>query len=201
MHYHSGVGNREDLLAGARRCLEEKGWARTTIRDITAAAGGVSMAAIGYHFGSREALLTAALIEAIDEWGDQVGRTLAVQAEPGATPAAQYAAMWERIIESYASHRKLWVASIEALLQSEHSDELRAHLARGQAQGRRGLAAILLGVDETSVDEATARSLGLVQAALLAGVLTHILTDRTLNLRGEDLVKGIRALNTVVGEG
>lgn len=101
-----GMGNREDLLAGARRCLVEKGWARTTIRDITAAAGGVSMAAIGYHFGSREALLNAALIEAIDEWGTETGRTLSGYAEPGAGPAEQYEAMWERIIESFTAHRR-----------------------------------------------------------------------------------------------
>ncbi|MGH4006514.1 MAG: TetR family transcriptional regulator, partial [Pseudonocardiaceae bacterium] len=44
------MGNREDLLAGAKRCLYEKGYGRTTARDIAAAAGGVSLAAIGYHF-------------------------------------------------------------------------------------------------------------------------------------------------------
>ncbi len=54
------MGNRDDLLDGAVRCLRDKGWARSTVRDIAAAAG-VSHAAIGYHFGSREALLTAFL--------------------------------------------------------------------------------------------------------------------------------------------
>jgi AcrR family transcriptional regulator len=54
------MGNREALLSGAKQSLLEKGYDRSTVRDITAAAGGVSMAAIGYHFGSREALLTAA---------------------------------------------------------------------------------------------------------------------------------------------
>lgn len=61
------MGNREDLLAGARRCLEEKGYLRTTVRDI-ATASKVSMAAIGYHFGSREVLLNQALFAAMDEW-------------------------------------------------------------------------------------------------------------------------------------
>src|SRR5215471_12981330 len=105
------MGNREDLIAGARRCLEEKGWARTTVRDITAASGGVSMAAIGYHFGSREALLNAALIEAIDEWGTHTGRALAAFGVEGATPAERYEAMWDEIIKSFATHRTLWLAS------------------------------------------------------------------------------------------
>ncbi|MFE3187699.1 helix-turn-helix domain-containing protein [Nocardia sp. NPDC059240] len=55
-------------LAGARECLFGKGYARTTVRDI-ATASGVSMAAVGHHFGSKEALLTAALGEATREWG------------------------------------------------------------------------------------------------------------------------------------
>jgi AcrR family transcriptional regulator len=33
------VGNREDLIAGAKRCLLEKGYVRTTVRDIAAASG------------------------------------------------------------------------------------------------------------------------------------------------------------------
>ncbi|GAA5003457.1 hypothetical protein GCM10025734_40840 [Kitasatospora paranensis] len=62
------MGNREDLLAGAKRCLYEKGYGRTTARDIASAAG-VSLAAIGYHYGSKEALLTQATIQALGEWG------------------------------------------------------------------------------------------------------------------------------------
>ncbi|MFE7329690.1 TetR/AcrR family transcriptional regulator [Streptomyces sp. NPDC057565] len=195
------MGNREDLLAGARRCLEEKGWARTTIRDITAASGGVSMAAIGYHFGSREALLNAALIEAIDEWGTHTGRTLAAFEREGATPAERYEAMWDRVIESFGTHRALWLASIEALAQAEHSADLRRYLAGGQAEGRRGLAAILSGVDEDAVDDAAARTLGGVQMALLSGLMTQWLTDPGQAPTGADVVAGLRALARIVGPG
>ena len=66
------MGNREVLLAAAKRCIYEKGYARTTARDVTSAAG-VSLAAIGYHFGSLEALMSAALIEAIEDWSDESG--------------------------------------------------------------------------------------------------------------------------------
>ncbi|MFB9674834.1 TetR/AcrR family transcriptional regulator [Streptosporangium vulgare] len=188
------MGNREDLLAGARRCLEEKGWARTTIRDITAAAGGVSMAAIGYHFGSREALLNAALIEAIDEWGAETGRSLSGHAEPGATPAEQYEAMWARIIESFIAHRPLWIASFEAFLQAEHYPELRRHLASGQAEGRRGLAAILTGVQEDTVGDDVTRTLGAVQMALMGGVMTQWLLDPEQAPSAAQVVAGLRAI-------
>ncbi|MGC5014231.1 TetR/AcrR family transcriptional regulator [Streptosporangium sp. DT93] len=189
------MGNREDLLAGARRCLEERGWARTTVRDIAAASGGVSMAAIGYHFGSREALLNAALIEAIDEWGSETGRTLADPAE-GAS-GGRYEAMWARVVESFGTHRKLWIATVEALLQAEHSDELRRYLAGAQDEGRRGLAAILLGVEEDAVADDSVRSLGAVQLALLSGVMVQWLTDPERAPKASEVVAGLRAVAAV----
>ena len=73
----------------------EKGYARTTARDI-AATSGVSLAAIGYHFGSMEALLNAAMIQAIEEWGQEIGSALAadVAAAPDAPPLERFAAIW-----------------------------------------------------------------------------------------------------------
>jgi AcrR family transcriptional regulator len=54
------VRNRDALLLAAKQCLLEKGYNRTTARDIASMAG-VSLAAIGYHFSSKDALLTEAL--------------------------------------------------------------------------------------------------------------------------------------------
>ena len=65
------MGNREDLIAGAKRCLIEKGYARTTARDI-AAASGVSLAAIGYHFGSKDALMNQAIYEFVGDWATEL---------------------------------------------------------------------------------------------------------------------------------
>ncbi|BFO16929.1 TetR/AcrR family transcriptional regulator [Streptomyces sp. KM77-8] len=192
------MGNREDLLAGARRCLEEKGWARTTVRDISTAAGGVSLAAIGYHFGSREAVLNAALIEAIDEWGTRIGRTLASFGETESSPAERYEAMWTAIIKSFQDDRTLWLATIEALLQAEHSKDLRRHLAGGQAQGRRGLAALLLSTPEDEIGDAAARTLGSAQMALFTGLMTQWLTDPEQAPDASEVVTGLQVLTGVI---
>lgn len=191
------MGNREDLLSGARRCLEEKGWARITVRDI-AAASGVSMAAIGYHFGSREALLTSALIEAIDEWGTRLGRTLSAYGTECASEAEHYEALWAAVIRSFTEDRTLWLATLEALVQAEHSDDLRRYLATGQAQGRRGLAALLRGTPEDDIDDATARTLGSTQLALFTGLMTQWLTDPDRAPRAPDVVTGLRSLTRLV---
>src|SRR5215813_13307207 len=123
------MGNREDLLAGALECLKTKGWARTTVRDIAAAAG-VNHAAIGYHFGSREALLIEAFTQAIEAWGAETEAAVRTAVAAGAGPREQYEAFWRQVIASYDSNRWLWLATIEAARSEEHTSELqsRPHL-------------------------------------------------------------------------
>ncbi|MER6509745.1 helix-turn-helix domain-containing protein [Nonomuraea sp. NPDC001636] len=192
------MGNREDLLAGARRCLEEKGWGRTTVRDI-ATASGVSMAAIGYHFGSREALLNAALIEAMGEWGEKVGAALAALDDPGRSPAESFEALWAQLIGSINEHRTLWLANLEALVQAEHSPELREQLVAGQREGRRGMAAQLTGVPEEEIGDGEVRAVGSVQLALLFGVMAQWLNDPQAAPSAADMIEGLRTVTTRFG--
>ena len=64
------VSHRDRLLKGALECLKANGYARTTARDIAAAADA-NLASIGYHFGSKEALLNEALLRASEQWTRQ----------------------------------------------------------------------------------------------------------------------------------
>ncbi|MEU9108395.1 helix-turn-helix domain-containing protein [Streptomyces xanthophaeus] len=183
------MGNREDLLAGARHCLEEKGYLRTTVRDIASAAQ-VSMAAIGYHFGSREALLNQALFAAMDEWAAGSGRL----AGQGDSAGARYADMWDRKIQDFGEMRWLWIASVEAFVHAQSSPELLAVLAEGQRRSRRTVAAQLRGVSEEAVAEEDVRSLGSVHVALLAGVMVQCLTDPGQAPDGRELAQGLREM-------
>ncbi len=160
-----GMGNREDLLAGAKQCLIERGWARTTVRDIATAAG-VSHAAIGYHFGSKDALLTQALVQAVDELDEELRpRTSSDRPEE----------RWQALIDSFTTHRALWVAQLEAAVQAERSPEVRAHLAEGQRQGREGLG-------------------GSVPLALLSGLMLQWLVDPEHAPSGAEVVEELRAV-------
>ena len=183
------MGNREALLEGAKQCLLVKGYDKTTVRDITAAAGGVSMAAIGYHFGSREALLMEALIRALEEWGEAVVGVIADAETPGVT-----ADNWDRILHNGTEQRPLWLASYEAFLQSERSPQLRELLAKGQQEGRRGVTAWLSGVDEADVPDDLVRSLGSVQMAIMSGLISQVLLDPDNAPTGTEIVRGLREL-------
>jgi AcrR family transcriptional regulator len=191
------MGNREDLLAAAKRCLYEKGYARTTARDI-AAASGVSLAAIGYHFGSKEALLNAARIEAIGDWWQELERTLAADADSGTDPMERFEAIWTRLLESFAAQRPLWVASFEILAQIDESPEVRAAVADAQQRARLGLAALFHDLDPT-LDEKTAWRVGSFYLALLPGVMAQWLIDPEHAPSARDLAEALRTIAADIG--
>src|SRR5688500_12049348 len=125
------MGNREDLLAGAKECLVEKGYARTTARDIATRAG-VSLAAIGYHFGRKEALLGEALQQALADWGDELEALLAA--------GGDFTTAWTQVIESFDRSRPLWAIQFELLAHLERHPELRESFAEANKRARLGLA-------------------------------------------------------------
>lgn len=192
------MGNREALLAGAKTCLLEKGFDRTTARDIATAAG-VSLAAIGYHFGSRENLLFQALFAILDEWGDLSGRALVPAGEPGLSPAAAYERMWDELLAQARTHPKMWLVSMDLFMQAQRQPELMPHLTDGIRQGRSGMAGILTGTPEAELPEPTVRTLGTVQMALMSGVIIQMLADPERAPTGADVVAGLRALAKIVG--
>jgi AcrR family transcriptional regulator len=189
------MGNREDLLAAAKCLLYEKGYARTTARDL-AAASGVSLAAIGYHFGSKDALLNAARIQALGEWAEELGRTLAADADPEASPMERFEAIWTKVVESFAAHRPLWAASFEMLAQLEQAPEVRAAVAEAQERARLGLAGLFHHLDPT-LDEHKAWGVGSFYLALLSGVMAQWLIDPEHAPSGHDLAQ---ALQTIVAD-
>lgn len=185
------MGNREDLLAGAKTCLREKGYDRTSVRDIATAAG-VSMAAIGYHYGSRETLLNQALFALLDEWGDALGRALVPDAD-GSTKR-HFERIWESLIENYSAHPDLWLATVEMFMQAQRQPELRPGLVEGLTQGRRGMAAILESVPESDVSEHAVRTIGTVQVALMSGLMIACLGDPDNAPTAAEVLEGLRAL-------
>src|ERR1700728_2233990 len=103
------MGNREDLIAGAKRCLLEKGYAATTARDI-ASASGVSLAAIGYHFGSKDALMNQAVYDSVGDWADEMQRIMP-DLEPDTDPLRRFELAAAQSLASFGGPgRALWAA-------------------------------------------------------------------------------------------
>ncbi|PTL76586.1 TetR/AcrR family transcriptional regulator [Vitiosangium sp. GDMCC 1.1324] len=191
------MGNREDLLAGAKRCLYEKGYGRTTARDI-AAASGTSLAAIGYHFKSTEALLNAAILQAIEELGDEIQRALATELPPGATTLERFEANWKRVLELFPKYRRPLSASVEAYATAEHVPEVRQQLAAGLEEGRIGLAQMFHGLDATA--DRTAWAVGSFYQALMSGLVVQWLIDPEHAPSSKDLTDALRTIVASVAQ-
>jgi AcrR family transcriptional regulator len=187
------MGNREDLIVGAKRCLIEKGYAHTTARDI-AAASGVSLAAIGYHFGSKDALMNQAVYESVGEWADQLQRASAAEGALDTEPLRRFESVMGKTLESFGGPgRGLWAAQLELMSLLGDNEELRAFLAGKQRDAALGLAELFLGIDPGQ-DPESARMAGAVMYALFIGVMVKWFMDPGQAPPARELTEGLRII-------
>ena len=184
------MGHREELLAGAKQCLYERGYARTTARDIVAVSGA-NLASIGYHFGSKEALLTAALIEATEEWAEAVNKMW--DPDPDAPFMERFESLWKAVADSLAEHRNLWVSTFEALNQAERLPELKQRLSSDVELARVSFAQ-LFGPGPEPRDERADRAVGAFYVALMQGLMMQRLLDPERAPTGEDIALAMRTI-------
>ncbi|MFI5691309.1 TetR/AcrR family transcriptional regulator [Kribbella sp. NPDC051586] len=191
------MGNREALVEGAKACLLEKGYSRTTARDIATAAG-VSLAAIGYHFGSKETLLNEALRALLtDEWATAVSGgegSADVRAVPGG-PHEQFVATWRQVIDSLSNPRlrALWATQFEVLSLGASMPELVSELTKMQGEAREGLAHMFGGVDPDA-DPEEVQAIGSLLQAMLLGVVAQSMFDPDSAPTGDQLAQSLRTL-------
>lgn len=198
MESRKNLGNREALLLAAKKCLLEKGYNRTTARDIASVAG-VSLAAIGYHFASKEALLTESLLLAFGEWDEDLQQALRTAARADVTPAERFEATWAKIMGTFETHRSLWVANFEVFAQMVGQPETRQVVASKLHLARAGLAAMFLNRDERTLDERTVQTIGTFHHVLLSGLILQWLIDPASALSAKNLTEALRATARSLG--
>jgi AcrR family transcriptional regulator len=165
--------NRAALLEGTLRCLERLAPERVTARAI-ADESGANLGSIAHHFGSKDDLVTAAVIEGLDRWLAEIDRALAgVSARD---PHARFRRAVQAMEATRRAHAGLARAFLAALARSQHDERSRAALAAGFWRTRPRVAAVLgLGDDEDTA--------ALVHA-LFTGLLLGPLVDPALALEG-----------------
>lgn len=110
----------ERLLAGTLDCLRLNGLRGTTSRAIAAAAG-VNLGAITYHFGSKDELVAKALVQAVRGWLapalDMLRRDM--------DPAERLVAAVAELQRTFAEARDMLPVYLEALVAASRDDTLR----------------------------------------------------------------------------
>lgn len=163
------LSHRELLLEGAIACLQEKGYARTTSRDLVAASG-TNLASIGYHFGSKEHLLNVAVTEAFQRW---LKPLVKLAAEPGpATPLERLGRTLNGVMDTLEENRPLVAACLEAWAQLARSEDLRAEMLKTYEDFQTVIAATTRDAfAEISSSEVDADALAVLIIALFDGLL------------------------------
>lgn len=182
------MGNREALLESAKRCLLEKGYSKTTARDIAEAAG-VSLAAIGYHYGSKESLLEQAFMAAMEEWLDDEEQI--AQQETASGSIEEFRAFFAGVIGTFPEQKPLLRLNIEMGLESMNHPALGAFMAEAVQLGRQGLAQGLGGLDAER-DGELAQQVGAFYSVLMTGIIAQYLVDRERFPSASDLAEGLR---------
>ena len=185
------MSQREDLLAGAKKCLVEKGYGKTTARDI-AAASGAHLASIGYHFGSKDKLMNTAVIEATSDWGDIFESAL--RASRSERPDQRVRVLFTTLFASMPEHHDLMVAGVQAFGQAQFDDDIGVPLREGLREARREMAALFLDLSPEDVDDATAAGLGSILYNLVTGYVLQYLVEPDGLPSPDQAVEGLRLL-------
>lgn len=156
--------HRQKLLEGALECLRTKGYAGTTSRDIAAAAGA-NLGSIGYHFGSKDALLNEAVILGFRNWTEHLARR--ARAVEASDPLERLRLSWEAMSAELQDQEGLLQAFLEALAPASRSPELRAQLAGFYREAREEVATI---VGESLGEDREAKVAAMIIASLLIAV-------------------------------
>jgi AcrR family transcriptional regulator len=166
------TGNRQRLLDAAVRCIEERGYARTTARDLVQASG-TNLGAISYHFESKEALLNEALGECCRRWLQRI--------QEASTAASSGNAWVDAITVAYAAlrdGREFAVAYAEAWVQAERSPALRAQLAAQYREFRTATAILAQSLTpSSSALQTDPEALGTILVAIGDGLIIQWLLD------------------------
>jgi AcrR family transcriptional regulator len=187
------VGHREQLLAAARRLLEEQGYAHITARDLVAASD-TNLASIGYHFGSKAALLNAAIEASFEDWAAQLADF--AMSDPDATPLQRAGATWVASLDGLPARRRMLQSYVEALAQAMRVPELRGQLAGHYTRARAMVAELVarsIGGGAKS-DEPRCRAVAALVIAACDGLAMQWMLDPEGTPNAEDLVAGLEAV-------
>jgi AcrR family transcriptional regulator len=184
--------HRTRLLEAARTLLREREYGNISARDLVAASD-TNLGSIGYHFGSKEALLNEAIGLALEDWAQAIGDAIRVDAG-GGLPALMAGSM-RAVLDEHESIRPYYLAFIEALARSARSPELREQLAAHYRRQRERIAGwILDALGEHALAAEDARHLASLLLATADGMLIQSFVDPDDTPGSADLARVAGAL-------
>jgi len=158
------VSTREKILAAARRAFDRKGLEGLSLRAV-AAKVGITPMAIYRHFASKDALIDALVLDALDEWSARV------QALPAVAGLAKIEQMGEAFLDFALREPRRFEAAF--LLPSRKARRYPDDFAAGRSPaGNIQLSVLEEGIRQGTVAAAPAVEIVLINSALSQGLVT-----------------------------
>lgn len=164
--------HRDKLLAAARELLREREYGAITARDLVAASN-TNLGSIGYHFGSKDGLLYAAIGDALEEWSQATIDACAHVASAG--PDTLVTAV-QHILDNHEAVRPYYQAFIAALARSAQSADLKIQLAEHYNRQRARVADTI--TELFNLDHDNARGIASLVVALVDGLMIQSYVDK-----------------------
>ena len=183
------MSHRDDLLAAAKRLIVERGFSRTTARDLVAASG-TNLGSIGYHFGSKQRLMREAIHELLHGWALELDAV--ALAPPDAGPVERLRASWSVMLASLSERRALTAAMFESIAESTRDEDLRLAIAAQHARTREEVTRTVeaaLGPEGAQYADTLARYL----IAVADGFMLQDLLEPDRTPTGDQLVEALAA--------
>lgn len=158
------MNTRDRILAAARKAFDRHGLEGLSLRDV-AAKVGITPMAIYRHFASKEALVDALVLEALDEWSARVA----------ALPAAEGLAKIEQMGEAFLDFALREPRRFEAafLLPSRKARRYPDDFAAGRSPaGNVQLRVLEEGIRQGKIGGAPPVEIVLINSALSQGLVT-----------------------------
>jgi AcrR family transcriptional regulator len=160
---------KDRLLDAAVVCLQRQGYAATTARDVAAEAGA-NLRSIGYHYGSTQGLLLAAISV---NWRRWLQPLIVAASTDDRTPQERLRDGMALFVSALSENAPMVNAWLEAVTLASRDTNLRTTLAENQKQFRSALARSLAEAGQPDADSRAAAIItvcdGLVVRFLLHG--------------------------------
>ena len=158
------MSTREKILAAARKAFDRKGLEGLSLREV-AAKVGITPMAIYRHFESKEALIDALVLDALDEWSARV------QALPAVAGLAKIEQMSEAFLDFALREPRRFEAAF--LLPSRKARRYPDDFAAGRSPaGNIQLSVLEEGIRQGAVAAAPPVEIVLINSALSQGLVT-----------------------------
>ena len=179
------IDTRAALVEGAIECLRERGFARTTAREVVAAAG-VNLGAIGYHFGSMEALLAEAISSVFRRWLSRIQASVTLDDET--TFEELLLQVCREAAKVFRRDRGLAAAFLEGIAQAERSPALRTQMNEDYRELRTTIADLLQAALGDRFPADAKAGVASVFMAIDVGLMAHALLDPKSVARPDQVV-------------